>query len=54
MRTDGDEGSGDKIPGGSTLQFEVELVNIKKKPPVAGGKKKKKKKKKAKKAKDEV
>jgi len=50
----GDEGSGDKIPGGSTLQFEVELVNIKKKPPVAGGKKKKKKKKKAKKAKDEV
>ena len=43
----GDNGSGDKIPGGSTLQFEVELLDIKHPPPKKqGGKKKKKKEKK--------
>jgi len=47
----GDDGSGEKIPGGSTLQFELELLDIKRKAPKKGGKKKKKKKKKAK---DEV
>jgi len=41
----GDDGSGDKIPGGSTLQFEVELLDIKR----SSGKKKKKKKGKGKK-----
>ena len=47
----GDSGSGEKIPGGSTLQFDVELLDIKEK----GAKKKKAKKKKKKaKAKDEV
>ena len=48
----GDSGSGDSIPGGSTLQFEVELLGIKE-----GGKKKRKKGKKGKKkkaAKDEM
>lgn len=52
----GDEGSGDKIPAKSTLQFEVELLDLKHKP-VGGGKKKKKKSKKSKKMsqkKDEV
>ena len=42
----GDSGSGEKIPGGSTLQFYVELLDIKEK-----SAKKKKKKKKSKKAK---
>jgi len=47
---DGDSGSGEKIPGGSTLQFEVELLDIKEK----GKKKKKPKKKKKAKAKEEM
>jgi len=46
----GDSGSGEKIPGGSTLQFEVELLDIKEK----GKKKKKPKKKKKAKAKEEM
>ena len=48
----GDSGSGDKIPGGSTLTFDVELLDIKEKKLKAKGKKKKGKKKK--KAKDEM
>mmetsp|Transcript_62126 Transcript_62126/g.170694 ORF Transcript_62126/g.170694 Transcript_62126/m.170694 type:complete len:162 (-) Transcript_62126:351-836(-) len=47
----GDSGSGEAIPGGSTLQFDVELLDIRE--PGAKKKKKKKKSKKAK-AKDEV
>ena len=50
----GDEGSGDKIPGGSTLQFEVELLDIKRPSPKGAKKQKKKKKKKKKAAQDEV
>ncbi|KAL3929969.1 MAG: hypothetical protein SGPRY_001732 [Prymnesium sp.] len=42
----GDSGSGEKIPGGSTLQFEVELLDIEEE-----GAKKKRKKKKSKKKK---
>ena len=48
----GDDGSGEKIPGGSTLQFDVELLGIKEKG--KKGKKKGKKKKSKKKPKDEV
>jgi hypothetical protein len=48
----GDDGSGEKIPGGSTLTFDVEMLDIKEKK--AKARKKGKKKKKAKKAKDEV
>ena len=48
----GDDGSGETIPGGSTLQFDVELLDIREGP--KKGKKKKKKKKKSKKSKDEV
>merc|ERR1719482_2430926 len=48
----GDGGSGEKIPGGSTLQFDVELLDFKHK--VKKAKKKKAKKKKAKVKKDEV
>ena len=47
----GDSGSGEKIPGGSTLQFDVELLEIKEK---SAKKKKKKKSKKAKMPKEEV
>ncbi|KAL1523399.1 hypothetical protein AB1Y20_018341 [Prymnesium parvum] len=47
----GDEGSGSTIPGGSTLQFEVQLLDIQADEPK---KKKKKSKKKKKKSKDEV
>ena len=46
----GDSGSGEKIPGGSTLQFDVELLEIKEK----SAKKKKKKGKKGKKPKQEL
>ena len=46
----GDGGSGEKIPGGSTLQFEVELLGIKE----GAAKKKKKKKKKRKAPKEEM
>ena len=48
----GDEGSGDKIPAKSTLQFEVELLDLKHKP-TGGSKKKKTKKKKKKKKKSD-
>ena len=51
----GPNGSGDKIPGGATLQFDVELVDIKEKALVKpGGKKKKSRKKRKKKAKEEL
>ena len=46
----GDSGSGEKIPGGSTLQFDVELLDIKEKKKST----KKKKKGKKKKPKDEM
>ena len=46
----GDGGSGEKIPGGSTLMFDVELLEIKEK----SAKKKKKKGKKGKKPKQEL
>merc|ERR1719482_757201 len=47
----GDGGSGESIPGGSTLQFDVELLDIKEQ---AAKKKRKKKKSKKKKVKDEM
>ena len=47
----GDDGSGEAIPGGSTLQFDVELLDIKEQ---AAKKKRKKKKSKKKKVKDEM
>ena len=50
----GDDGSGEKIPGGSTLQFEVELLDIKRKAKRTGKKKKKKGKKGKKTTKDEL
>ena len=46
----GDDGSGEAIPGGSTLQFDVELLDIKEQ----AAKKKRKKKNKKKKVKDEM
>jgi len=49
----GDDGSGEKIPGHSTLQFEVELLDLERPAPRPAGKKKKRKKKR-KKTKDEV
>ena len=52
----GDDGSGEKIPGGSTLQFDVDLLDIKRhqKAKPKGNKKRKGKKGKKKAAKDEV
>ena len=49
----GDSGAGEAIPGGSTLQFDVELIDFSTPKKKAKGKKKKKKSKK-KSQKDEV